>query len=316
MLPRWCRPPSWSTRCGRPDPPADPINALQSLISRVRRVLGAPDSIQQVADGYRLAVDRGCGGRRRLRRSGCRRSAGAGGRIADQTARDTLAKALGAVAGHSADRCRRRRLTRVAPTARLVEQRLDAQADRIEAELRLGRAGDVIGDLEDLVAAHPLRERLAGQLMRALAATGRTADALAVYERLRARLADELGVDPGAELRRCNWPCCAARSKRSSSPRRRRRHRRRSNLRASLTSFIGREAEVARVSELLDQGRLVTVVGPGGAGKTRLANEIARQWISAAGRRGVAGRTGSGHRRAGHPAGDARRARSAGHQGG
>jgi len=71
----------------------------------------------------------------------------------------------------------------------LTEQRLDAQADRLEAELLLGRGSDVIADLEALAAAYPLRERFAGQLMRALAATGRTADALQVYERVRDRLA-------------------------------------------------------------------------------------------------------------------------------
>ena len=72
-----------------------------------------------------------------------------------------------------------------APIVRLLDQRLDAQTDLIEAELELGRAADVIGDLDALVTANPLRERIAGQLMRALAACGRTADALAVYDRLR-----------------------------------------------------------------------------------------------------------------------------------
>ena len=84
----------------------------------------------------------------------------------------------------------------VARTARLREQRLVAHADRIEADLRLGHPADMIAELTELLAAHPLRERLAGQLMRALAADGRTADALAAYEELRGRLADELGVDP------------------------------------------------------------------------------------------------------------------------
>ena len=108
--------------------------------------------------------------------------------------------------------------------------------------------------------------------MRALAATGRQADALAVYERLRDRLAGELGVDPGAEVQACTWPCCAARSPRSR--RARRPARRRTNLRVPLTRLIGRDAEVRRITELLADGRLVTIVGPGGAGKTRLAQEV------------------------------------------
>ncbi|MET0866097.1 MAG: BTAD domain-containing putative transcriptional regulator, partial [Nakamurella sp.] len=174
------------------DPPAEPVNALQTLISRVRRALGGPAVIAQVPGGYRLAVardavdaaafvDLAAAGRRDLADS------------STQTARDTLAKALAlwrgepladaGDAGYAA-----------APIVRLLDQRLDAQTDLIEAELELGRAADVIGDLEGLITAHPLRERIAGQLMRALAACGRTADALAGYEHLREALADELGV--------------------------------------------------------------------------------------------------------------------------
>lgn len=256
--------------------PAEPVNALQSLISRVRRVLGEPGSIQQVAGGYRLVVDRGAvdaaafsdlvsAGRRALRDG------------ATVSARDTLVKALSlwrgdplvdaGDAGYAA-----------APIARLAEQRLDAQADRLEAELLLGRGPDVIADLEALAAAYPLRERFAGQLMRALAADGRTADALSAYERVRDRLADELGVDPGPDVQAIQLAVLrgeiAPHSEAAPEVR-----RKRSNLRSSLTSFIGREDEVARVSGLLQGGRLVTIVGPGGAGKTRLANEVAGQWV-------------------------------------
>ena len=259
------------------DPPADRANALQSLISRVRRALGEAGLIQQVAGGYRLAVDRGAvdsaafsdlvtAGRRGLRDG------------ATVSARDTLAKALAlwrgdplvdaADAGYA-----------VAPIARLTEQRLDAQGDCLEAELRLGRGADVIGDLEALAAANPLRDRFAGQLMRALAAAGRTADALAVYERLRSALAEELGVDPGPELQALQLAVLRGEIAQHVDPPVDVR-RRRSNLRSSLTSFIGREDEVARVSGLLAAGRLVTIVGPGGAGKTRLANEVAGQWVS------------------------------------
>lgn len=259
------------------DPPAEPINALQSLISRVRRTLGSAESIQQVGNGYRLQVDRGsidatvfsdlvAAGRREM----------AGGALTDASATLTQALALwrGAPLIDAGDA-----EYALAATARWHEQRLDAQSDRIEIELRLGHAGDVIGDLEELVAAHPLRERLAAQLMRALAATGRTADALAVHERIRARLADDLGVDPGTELSAVQLAVLRGEIAAEQQPAPPQRQRRRSNVRVSLTSFIGREAEVARVSTLLERGRLVTVVGPGGAGKTRLANEIARQWI-------------------------------------
>jgi len=257
------------------DPPAEPVNALQTLISRVRRTLGGgPAVIAQVAGGYRLTVardavdaaafaDLAAAGRRDLSEG------------STQTARDTLAKALAlwrgdplvdsGDAGYAA-----------APIVRLLDQRLDAQTDLIEAELELGRAADVIGDLDALITAHPLRERLAGQLMRALAACGRTADALAVYDRLRDALAGELGVDPGPQLQAQQLAVLRGEIKPAAAQSTGRRH---SNLRSSLTSFIGRDDEVARVAELLENGRLVTIVGPGGAGKTRLASEIAAGWV-------------------------------------
>ena len=85
---------------------------------------------------------------------------------------------------------------------RLEEARLAALEDRIEAELMLGGHGELTGELEALVQAHPLRERLWGQLILALYRSGRQGDALGAYQRARAVLADELGVDPGPELRR------------------------------------------------------------------------------------------------------------------
>ena len=256
--------------------PADPVNALQSLVSRVRRAVGFPGVIQQVAGGYRLAVDRAAvdavefaelvaAGRRELHDG------------APATARDVLTKALalwrGAPLADAGDAG-----YAVPEATRLHELRLEAQADLFEAELRLGRGVEIVGDLEALVLAHPLRERLAGQLVRALAAAGRTADALAAYDRVRERLADELGVDPGSELQAVRL--AVLRGEIAPAATDRVGSQRRSNLRSSLTSFIGREAEATRVSELLTIGRLVTVLGPGGAGKTRFASEVARRSIS------------------------------------
>ncbi len=85
--------------------------------------------------------------------------------------------------------------------ARLEELQLAALEERIEADLGLGRAGDLVGELERLVAGHPLRERLHGQLMLALYRTGRQSDALAAYHALRAVLREELGIDPSSPLR-------------------------------------------------------------------------------------------------------------------
>jgi DNA-binding SARP family transcriptional activator len=89
-----------------------------------------------------------------------------------------------------------------AATIHLDEQRLSAYEQCIDAELELGEHQRLISEISELLAAHPLRERLVDQLMRALHRSGRRAEALQVHHRLAQRLADELGIDPGAELRR------------------------------------------------------------------------------------------------------------------
>ncbi|HEY7595421.1 MAG TPA: BTAD domain-containing putative transcriptional regulator, partial [Actinophytocola sp.] len=145
---------------------------------------------------------------------------------------------------------------------RLIELRLDATEDLVEAELALPD-GTSVAELKRLAAEHPLRERLRGQLMRALHAAGRQAEALAEFDDLRRLLADELGTDPSPELAAVHLAILQA----QAGPRRR-------APAAQLTSFVGRAAERARLAELRD-ARLVTITGPGGTGKTRLAIETA-----------------------------------------
>ena len=156
-----------------------------------------------------------------------------------------------------------------AAVTRLEGLRLTAMEDRFDAEISLGHGAELVTELTDLVAAHPVRERLVAALMRALAATGRDTEALLVYERTREALADALGVDPSPELSALHVALLRGELGR-------REENRKTNLRAELTSFVGKDADVAAVRELVAEHRLTTLIGPGGSGKTRLATETAR----------------------------------------
>ncbi|MGH3898249.1 MAG: BTAD domain-containing putative transcriptional regulator [Pseudonocardiaceae bacterium] len=159
---------------------------------------------------------------------------------------------------------------------RLEEQRLTVLEEHIEARLALGEHAALAGELDTLVARYPLRERLRAAQMRALYLAGRQAEALDSYQQLRVRLGDELGLDPGPELARLQQailthdPALATRTPSGHT---------RTNLPALLSSLVGRTTAVADVRKLLDTGRLVTLIGPGGVGKTRLALETATQLV-------------------------------------
>jgi predicted ATPase len=141
--------------------------------------------------------------------------------------------------------------------------------DRFEAEVSLGHSAELVPELTDLVAAHPVRERLVAALMRALVAAGRDTEALLVYQRTREALADALGVDPSPGLSALHVALLRGELGQ-------REENRKTNMRAELTSFVGRDADMAVVRELIAEHRLTTVIGPGGSGKTRLATETAR----------------------------------------
>jgi predicted ATPase/DNA-binding SARP family transcriptional activator len=265
---------------GAEDPPADLANALQTLVSRARRVLGGAAIVEQSAAGYRLAITPDDVDALRFERLLAQGSLASAASMAAVT--EALALWRGPALADVGDFA--------APhAARLHRLRLDALVAHIGGEIDAGGAAAHVAELESLVALHPLNEKFTALLMRALAATGRQADALAVHEALRARLADELGIDPGPhvqaahlEVLRGEIPPAAAAAADGGTPSSGRSTpaspgRTRTNLRASLTSFIGREHEVARVGAALNSYRLVTLVGPGGAGKTRLASEVAAQ---------------------------------------
>jgi predicted ATPase len=235
------------------EPPADVGNALQTLVSRARRSLGGAAAVEQSAAGYRLAVAPDDVDALRFERL-----------VAQGAVAEALALWRGPALADAGDFA--------APFARrLAELWLEATVTFLTGEADAGRAAARAGELEALVAEHPLHEQLTGLLMRALAAAGRQAGALAAYEALRNRLADELGIDPGPQLQAVHLAVLrgeVAAAPAAAGPAR-------TNLRAQLTSFVGRQDEVARVRQTLERYRLVTLVGPGGAGKTRLAAEVA-----------------------------------------
>ncbi|WP_346115442.1 BTAD domain-containing putative transcriptional regulator, partial [Nonomuraea maheshkhaliensis] len=245
-------------------PPGDAANALQALVSRLRKSLRGVAVVESVPGGDRLAV--------RAADVDAPRSeerAGVGGRLRAAGRDEAAARLLGEVR----DLWSGQALADLpdlpfagSAALRLADLRLHAAEDRFDAALRLDRHPEVLAELEDVGTRHPLRERLAGLRMRALYAAGRQADALAAYERTRAALAGALGVDPSAELRETHLAMLRGEF---ALPGRAARGR----LPARLTSFVGREDELRLLAGLLETARLVTVVGPGGAGKTRLALE-------------------------------------------
>jgi predicted ATPase/DNA-binding SARP family transcriptional activator len=251
------------------DPPGDPGHALQALVSRLRRALPSPEVLRSVPGGYLLDVrpeavdaiqfEQLAKDGRRLLRAGQPRAAGERLREAlDLWRGEPLADAAQALFAGPA-------------ITRLAEMRLAAVEDRIAAELaaQCGNAG-VVAELEELAAEHPLRERLRLLLIQALHADGRGGEALAVYESFRQLLAAELGADPGRELRRAHLAVL-----RGEPPLRPAAGSPQGNLPMPLSSFVGREREREQLAALIADGRLVTLTGPGGAGKTRLATTVA-----------------------------------------
>ncbi len=248
------------------------VNALHGLVHRLRKALGEAELVERAAGGYRLHVHvENVDAHRfeeKAKRGGRELAAGATQR-ADSLLDEALALWRGDALADVRD-------TPFAGTAgaRLDELRVAAIEDRFEAKLRLGRHHEILADMAAVATGHPLRERLAGLRMRALYATGRQSDALAVFEQVRGTLAEELGVDPSEELRKTYLAVL-----RGELETREGEHARPEavpgRLPAQLTSFVGRTVELRLLAGLLATSRLVTIVGPGGAGKTRLAVETA-----------------------------------------
>ena len=245
-------------------PPPGAANALQRLVSRLRKAL-PEGAVEGQADGYRLRVDPEAVDAVRFERLVGRARADDGPRQAG-----LLREALALWRGPAMqDAGLPESAAFDAAVTRLEGLRLSATEDWLDAEIRLGHGAGLVTELAGLVAAHPVRERLVAALMRALVATGRGTEALLVYQRTREALADALGVDPSPELSALHL--ALLRGELGT-----RQDDRKTNLQAELTSFVGKDADVAAVRELLAGHRLTTLIGPGGSGKTRLATETAR----------------------------------------
>ena len=284
------------------DQPRNPVNALQIQVSYLRKRLGGGSGGQPLVTrpgGYALMVDDDDVDARRFERL-VRDAAGTAMRD-PASALDRYEEALGLWRGEAYADVLGEPFA-VGEATRLEELRLAAIESRNEVQLVLGRHGELVGELSGLVNEHPLRERLHGQLMLALYRSGRQADALRAFERARSTLADQIGVDPGPELRRLErqildqdpaleWrppdvdtpvavdsegagapgppsppppPPPWSATMRPVAP-----------LPIPTSPLVGREVEIVRVRQLLERSRIVTLTGPAGAGKSRLALEVA-----------------------------------------
>ncbi|WCO68294.1 BTAD domain-containing putative transcriptional regulator [Iamia majanohamensis] len=285
------------------DPPPSATNTLQSYVSNLRRVLRGPEGqvIERAGDAYRLALPPEALAAARF--EALVRGLGTAD-DADAVAQADEALALwhGPAVADFADEPWAQ-----GDAVRLEELRLAAMEERFDALLASGGHSAAVADLEAAAAAHPLRERFAGQLVLALYRCGRQAEALRAYERTRSHLADELGLDPGPDLVRladavlvhdpdllhaeARVPAADPVARVEATPA---APRARGVLatgilplppavdeRRGRTDFVGRDAEMAALEQqwdLVTEGdrRLVLLTGEPGVGKTRLAQRLAR----------------------------------------
>ncbi|MEU3757437.1 BTAD domain-containing putative transcriptional regulator [Streptomyces albogriseolus] len=249
------------------DPPTDATGAVQALVGRLRRALGA-DAVASADGGYRLTAapdDVDLHRFERLAGEGLRALGDGDPAKAATVLDDALALWRGGpVLPGLPDR--------TAEAARVETRHLDVLRARHTAALALGEAERSLPELTALCDSHPLDEPLQALRLRALRDTGRTAEALAAYDEVRRLLADRLGSDPGAELRALHAELL---SPEPAGPPTRPGAGAPGNLRARLTSFVGRETDIEAIRADLSAARLVTLLGPGGAGKTRLSQEAA-----------------------------------------
>ena len=259
--------------------PKSAAKNVQTYVHRLRQVLDAPGRITRDGHGYLLHVGRDELDAARFEDlTAVARSAVAAGEL--EQARSVFAEALGLWRGPAfagiADSS-----ALAVEAARLDELRLCVLEERIDVELRLGRHGELLGELAALTREHPFRERMWAQLMLALYRAGRRTEALSAYRQARAVLAEETGLDPGSELRELHQAILGEDraldlvTERDATPR---------MLPPALGDFTGQQAELAEIETVLRKDRgddepaaVVTISGPGGIGKTALAVQAAHR---------------------------------------
>ncbi|MBV8991147.1 MAG: tetratricopeptide repeat protein [Solirubrobacterales bacterium] len=250
-------------------PPGSAVKTVRAYISRLRTALG-DGAVVADHGGYRLqTTDVRVDALRfaELVRAAHRALADDAALVAERALDEALGLWRGESVGEGAE------LEGLSAEAQqLADAKLVAEELRLDAWLMLGRNDLAIQAAERLVEREPLREGLWERLMLALHAAGRRADALAAFTRARHVLVEQLGLEPGralsdlqARILRAELPAATA-------------TREVGNLPAPVTSFVGRDAELAALADIIGQSRLVTLVGVGGAGKTRLAIEAASRW--------------------------------------
>jgi predicted ATPase/DNA-binding SARP family transcriptional activator len=257
------------------DPPGNPSNALQARVSALRRSLGRSDAVVLDPAGYALDVEPDQVDARQFEAltAEARRAAERG---APGQAIASFEKALSLWRGDALADFVYEDFA-LADIARLEDARLSAQEDRLQLLVDHGRAEEAVGVLETAVGRHPFRERLWALLMLALYRTGRQADALHAFGRARETLIEELGLDPGPELQALEASILEQDPSLVGSGAGTRQAT--SNVPARSTSFLGRAGEQAEVIDLVRDNRLTTLVGPGGVGKTSLAESVAQSLI-------------------------------------
>ena len=237
-------------------------NTLQSKVARLRRAMGDPSAITSGDGAYKLALEPDAVDALRVLRdvaTAAQQLDAGDHRGAAELSVAALERYRGEVLPAAGDWAATHR-------ARLEEARAKLIETQLAARLQLG--DDVIGDLEAAVAIDAYREGLWELLITALYRAGRQADALATYQRVRARLADDLGLDTGPRLRQLEQqilnhdPALRAPA---------------GNLPSMSAELVGREPAIAALADLLQSNRLVEIVGPGGIGKTAVAIATGRR---------------------------------------